>query len=527
MPKKTKGKGKKDAKSDPKLSTESDAEKAKANAALWESRLNAVEQSRVEYRNTAQMLARANESLMNDRSQVERDAMEVISYLKKQDTEKETKISHLQQQITEQRQHAIDENKKIIEIHTEQSEFMQNKMSQKAKEMQLIQRELNKVKVFRKKQVSLENELDDIKETMSTSNREHQETLRQLENKFFDEKIRLEREAEQRLNRLTEQAHTEAIINLDDRAQCVFKENVRLHETIKIYKMEEAQRRKDYKELEEKNTRVVNDKEINELLIKEKVSDSRQRKGKIIELQTKVEKLEKVLGHMAAEFETAKQQMKQEIELRMATSQVEIERLGAVVKLKDKEMNRVKKLAKNILDERTDVEMFFLQSLEEVRQQIAYSRAQYKQAAQIAFQRKMLRAFTGKEDYPQIRTFGKNEYSTNCVYQDMEDAEHGIHAGKVSISDLTWEQKEKVLRLLFAKMNGWKTNRKLNNGSQVPSVSESVLSIKEREQISEQVENPIPTFITQTTIEPIANQINVVSDQQPSKQITLPEIILT
>ncbi|XP_055496122.1 basal body-orientation factor 1-like isoform X2 [Leucoraja erinacea] len=401
MPKKTKGKGKKDAKSDPKLSTESDAEKAKANAALWESRLNAVEQSRVEYRNTAQMLARANESLMNDRSQVERDAMEVISYLKKQDTEKETKISHLQQQITEQRQHAIDENKKIIEIHTEQSEFMQNKMSQKAKEMQLIQRELNKVKVFRKKQVSLENELDDIKETMSTSNREHQETLRQLENKFFDEKIRLEREAEQRLNRLTEQAHTEAIINLDDRAQCVFKENVRLHETIKIYKMEEAQRRKDYKELEEKNTRVVSDK------------------------------------------------------------------------------------------------------------------------------RKMLRAFTGKEDYPQIRTFGKNEYSTNCVYQDMEDAEHGIHAGKVSISDLTWEQKEKVLRLLFAKMNGWKTNRKLNNGSQVPSVSESVLSIKEREQISEQVENPIPTFITQTTIEPVANQINVVSDQQPSKQITLPEIILT
>lgn len=131
------------------------------------------------------------------------------------------------------------------------------------------------------------------------------------------------------------------------------------------------------------------------------------------------------MGHMAAEFETAKQQMKQEIELRMATSQVEIERLGAVVKLKDKEMNRVKKLAKNILDERTDVEMFFLQSLEEVRQQIAYSRAQYKQAAQIAFQRKMLRAFTGKEDYPQIRTFGKNEYSTNCVYQDMEDAEHG------------------------------------------------------------------------------------------------------
>ncbi|XP_078263352.1 basal body-orientation factor 1-like [Rhinoraja longicauda] len=526
MPKKTKGKGKKDAKSDPKLSTESDAEKGKANAALWEARLNILERSRVEYRNTAQMLARANESLMNDRYQVERDAMEVISYLKKQEMEKESKISQLQQQAIDQKQQAYDENKKIIEIHTQQSDHMQTKMTQKMKEMQLIQWELNKVKSFRKKQVLLENELDDIKETMNISNKEHQETLRQLENKFFEEKIRLEREAEQRLNRLTEQAHTEAIINLDERAQCVFKENVNLHERIKIYKEEEERRRKDYKTLEDKNTLIVSEKETNELLIKEQVSDSRLQRAKINELQTKVENLEKVLGHMAAEFETAKQKMKQENELRMATSQVEIERLGALVKLKDKEMNRVKKLAKNILDERTDVEMFFLQSLEEVRQQIAYSRAQYKQAAQIAFQKKMLRAFAGKDDYPQVRTFGKNAYSTNCVYQDMEEAEHGIHAGKVSISDLTWEQKEKVLRLLFAKMNGWKANRKLNNRSQAPSESESVLTIKETEQISVQDEHPIPTFITQTPIEPVVNQINVSSDQQPSKEIKLPEIVL-
>lgn len=32
-------------------------------------------------------------------------------------------------------------------------------------------------------------------------------------------------------------------------------------------------------------------------------------------------------------------------------------------------------------------------------------------------------------------------------------------AGKVDISDLTWEQKEKVLRYLFAKINGSKERR--------------------------------------------------------------------
>ena len=32
-----------------------------------------------------------------------------------------------------------------------------------------------------------------------------------------------------------------------------------------------------------------------------------------------------------------------------------------------------------------------------------------------------------------------------------------MYSAKVDISELTWEEKEKVLRLLFAKMNGLKT----------------------------------------------------------------------
>lgn len=34
---------------------------------------------------------------------------------------------------------------------------------------------------------------------------------------------------------------------------------------------------------------------------------------------------------------------------------------------------------------------------------------------------------------------------------------NNLQSSKVDISDLTWEQKERVLRLLFAQMNGLKT----------------------------------------------------------------------
>ncbi|XP_072349663.1 basal body-orientation factor 1-like [Scyliorhinus torazame] len=520
MPKK-KGKGKenKDEKVTSKFANESDAEKAMANAALWESRLNALDKSRVEYRDTARTLARTNETLMNDRFQVERDAMEVISYLKKQDLEKEAMISKLQQQIVDQKQQVVEDNKKLFEAHTQQMDQLQNKMLQKTKEIQLIQEELNRVKEFRKKQVFLENELDDIKDIMNLTNKEHKETLRQLESKFFEEKMRLEREAEQRLSQLTEQAHTEAIMNLNERTRCVFKENIRLNEMVKIYKNDEEHMRESHKILEEKSIQLESEKETNDLLVKEKVSHSRKQRKMISELQRKVENLEKALGHMASEFEAEKEEIKRETEIKMATGKIEIERLQAVIKLKDKEMNRVKKLAKNILDQRTEVELFFLQALDEVRQKIFHSRAHYKQAAQIAYQKLMLDASTGKEDYPKIRTFNKSEHSTNCVYQDMEDADKCMYIGKVNISDLTWEQKEKVLRLLFAKMNGLKTNSPMKK--QLPDYK---VIVNEPEAARAQDETYSPTFITQAAVEHESSLVSSMSDKLP-KEIILPDIM--
>lgn len=91
--------------------------------------------------------------------------------------------------------------------------------------------------------------------------------------------------------------------------------------------------------------------------------------------------------------------------------------------MKDKEMNRVKKLAKNILDERTEVERFFLDALHQVKQQILFNRQHYKQIAQAAFNLKMRDACAGRTEYPKIRTFDGREHSTNSVNQDLLEAE--------------------------------------------------------------------------------------------------------
>lgn len=67
-------------------------ERAKANASLWEARLELTELCRTEYRDTSWRLAKTNEDLKKQQYQMEKDTMSVLSYLKKQDQEKDDMV---------------------------------------------------------------------------------------------------------------------------------------------------------------------------------------------------------------------------------------------------------------------------------------------------------------------------------------------------------------------------------------------------------------------------------------------------
>ena len=73
----------------------------------------------------------------------------------------------------------------------------------------------------------------------------------------------------------------------------------------------------------------------------------------------------------------------------------------------------------------------------------------------------MFEAHAGHGDFPRVRTFRQLDSSTNNVFDDLKEAERwtGIQ-GKVDMAELTWEQRERILRMLFAKMNGFKEKRR-------------------------------------------------------------------
>ncbi|XP_048340840.1 basal body-orientation factor 1 isoform X2 [Sphaerodactylus townsendi] len=453
------------------LEKEPEALRARAAAALWEARLEVTEVSRKEYRDAARRLARNNEELELQQRKLEKDTVEVISFLKRQDFEKD----------------------ELAEQFTKQLEEMEEKFQKKAKEIGLIQIELKMIKEFRKEKASMEKELEDLKDNLAYTKKEHQETMCRLERKFLEEKQRLEREAEKKIIMLAERAHHEAIMKLNKAGRAVFAENIRLHEALSNHMKETEELQKSKEKLEEKNAFLLLETETKEILIQEKIQQSTKHKAQIQELEDKVKKLEIALCHMATEFKAEIKKTQHTALVKNRAGYIEIEKLQQLLEIKGREMCRVKKLARNILDERTEVERFFLDALEQVKQEIMTSRKCYKQVAQAAYQRKMMAAFAGKDEYPKIRTFNDNIHSTNSVHKDLQEAEKwtNIQKGKVDISELTWEQKESVLRLLFAKMNGLRSRK--HSQALVPVASFTTTKSKSRSADA----IPSSTFITQ------------------------------
>ncbi|XP_071376997.1 basal body-orientation factor 1 [Centroberyx affinis] len=506
------GKGKKEGKQESKADKETDIEKAKANAALWEARLEVTDQSRVQYREACRTLARANDELTNQKYRTEKDTIDIIGLLKRKDVEKEEKIMRLEDQLKSQKALAREEQDKLVEDYTLQINALEELFKKRSSDFKMIQGEMKAIKEFHKKKAQMEQELSSIKESMYIADKEHRENLVRMECKFFTEKVRLEKEAEQRIALLAERAHNEAIVQLDDASRSVFKDNVRLNEALHYHIKEAEDLQKLTTSLAEENASLAQNKGTGEEMMKQNATQMKAQRHEIYELKAKVATLEQALELMVGEFEREKEDTHQRAVVSTQASQVELEKLQKVLAMREKEMGRIKRLAGSIVEQRTELERFFHEALFQVKQEIQASRLQYREEALQAYRRRMSEARAGKLKFPLIRTFHKNPHSTNCVYSDMEEAERWPHVqgNKVDIADLTWEQKEKVLRLLFAKMNG----QKARNASQPLAMSASSEKKNHTDTDAAGIteELSLVTFITQAPVSNLPSNPNRLPD---------------
>ncbi|XP_058652112.1 basal body-orientation factor 1-like isoform X2 [Onychostoma macrolepis] len=447
--KKAKGKGKKDGKQESKRDKESDIERAKANVALWEARCDLTETSRVEYREAARGLSKINQQLTDLQHNTERNSIEIIAVLRSKDLQNEEKIMALEQQIQLEKTRASQEKENLM------------------------------------------------KENVDNADLEHKKTLARMELKFFNNKVHLEKEAEQKIAVLAERAHNEAIIQLDDASRSMFKENVRLNKALGYHIKEVEDLRKRNAALAEENHILDLHKERSQDTSNDTISKLAAQRSTVTELRAKVFTLEQALACMVAEFELDKADIKQRAAVRSQAGGVELDKLQKLLSVRDRELSRVKRIARSVVEQRSDMEVLFHEALSHVKQEMLM----HRQEAEVNHSRRMDEFLSGRTENAHIHTINKTSHSTSS---GIDEAEKGnLKKAKVNISEMTWEQRERVLRLLFAKMNRLKSKKPIHAPALTDSEGNQCSSNPGNEE-----EESHATFLTQASVSSMSSSGN-------------------
>ncbi|TRY69631.1 hypothetical protein DNTS_032748 [Danionella cerebrum] len=439
--KKGKGKGKKDAKLESKREKESDVEKAKANAALWEARCELTESSRAEYLENSCRLSRANERLSEQQHSAERSSIEIIAVLSNRDLLNEEKISALEDQIQLEKTRAAQEQETLVKESTRRITELEETFEKRCHEFSEIQQELEIVNDFRRRRPQMEQELQNVvltpytRETLESKDLEHKKALERMKQKFFINKVHLEMEAEQRVAVLAERAHNEAVVKLDEASRSMFKENIRLNEALG-YHIKEV----------ETSLKITN----------EFISKLTELRSAASELRLKVSSRQQALSSSVAAFEKEKLDLKQRLAVRTQASSVEQDRLQKLLSVRERALGRVKRTARSVLEQRSEMEVLFHEALSQVKQEIL----ELRREAEFMHSQRMEEFLSGRRE-----TINKTPHSNNTPAIDLREANQGLKTNKVSASHLSWEQRERVLRLLFTKINDLKAKRKEEESS--------------------------------------------------------------
>lgn len=124
-------------------------------------------------------------------------------------------------------------------------------------------------------------------------------------------------------------------------------------------------------------------------------------------------------------------------EAELARAAATQQELQEALNIKAAELKRVRFLSRNMLDQRSEVEQFLLESIACVKREIAATRNQYKQAARAQYQEGVRAAHAGGQAPPQVRDLSVKGFEAE--FRRAEEAQAdlskvGMRCGRRSTS---------------------------------------------------------------------------------------------
>lgn len=298
-----------------------------------------------------------------------------------------------------------------------------------------VRKDLKKIEDFRSdkrnKQICLENlKRENEKKRMEIQNIEYNE-----QNEIMKRKERLKEEYKQKVEMEKEKAKLDAEKKISDIDKSIQQQNVRLDDEVNLQNdvIEFIDKQKET--IFEENIGYKKDLDANIDTVIDYAKKQYEQNLKIKDLKNKISMLDKSLAQIVQDFEKEKELLKYQNEQIEQEQQEDINNYKEQIRLKEREIKNIKALCQMILDQRSDVEQFFLEALEQVKEEVKRRKEQQKESS-----------------LPELN----KSSSRRSYYQRSENS--FMNTGyakeiKIKLRDLDWEDRERVLRLLFSKMN--------------------------------------------------------------------------
>ncbi|OMJ77438.1 hypothetical protein SteCoe_22956 [Stentor coeruleus] len=328
----------------------------------------------------------------------------------------ELEKAELEERYNRERDQNLEDHREKLNSIKEEKDREIMTLNRSIKEIEI---EYKKIQYFKENKDAMEKELDDLKKEKEELSRKltDQQTLSEQAYKKREEKL-MQQYAEE-IRKIEIDAESKARNKLSLEEQDLHKDNIRLISDMKLQRKEVEDIKNDKKKILEENRKLRQELEISQAQVKDCATKQSEMQKTIKMVKEKIRNTENEMSQMSSDFEKEKEMFINKFNAQFQDKEAELKNLKEQVKIRSKELKSMKALAQMILDQRSDVEQFFLESLEQIKEEV----------------QKRIIAEGKTKKLPLINQKGK-------VYSD-----------KVELSDLDWEDRERVLRLLFSKMN--------------------------------------------------------------------------
>lgn len=406
---------------------------------------SALQSNVVALKERCKTLAEDNEALRKTRSKVERDTHEFVAYFQTEMEKKDEIIATLKDRVAGLEYDLRKQTREITErLETEirlREEAAAEVEADLKRKLAASEDDVYALRNYRDNKERVEAQVSSLKEQLERQEEEFKTQMSTMERKFLEDKSRILKDHSDQFLETKRRARNEAQKQLDSDTKRILLDNRRMGEELRFQQQEMEILQTEQQQLEDQNKKLARELEL--FIEKEKeyarLGSRRSRENK--DLTAKVKALEGTITKMARDGDRARDELVAKTGGETEDMRLEVHALRQLIKLKNKELRTLKRLSETILSQRTEVETFFLEALEQVKSELRQRREMTKKTASSL--KGVMGASAGRSlKFPSIKDSGSPTAAGGT-----------LAGGKVDLKDLGLEDRERVLRLMFAKIN--------------------------------------------------------------------------